>query len=183
MVDSLPEALEGCSLVFGTSARRRSIQWPEVDPRECAQLARDEAGKVAIVFGREHSGLSNEEMDLCHQLVHIPCNESFSSLNLAAAVQVISYEMRMAAVQGGDDKPVEEPPAPAEQMEGFFEHLRQTLLDLEFMNPNNPAKLMRQLRRLYNKARPTSVEINILRGILSASQGRKSMRRNGDDNE
>src|SRR3569833_2043462 len=95
-------ARAGCSLVFGTTARGRSIPWPAGDPRGAAQraLAAAPQGPVAIVFGREHSGLSNEELDRCNYLLHIPTNPDYSSLNLAAAVQVIAYELRMATQQG-----------------------------------------------------------------------------------
>ncbi len=181
----LDRALADCRLVFGTSARLRSLGWPQLDPRECAQRIKDEAayGSVAVVFGREHSGLSNAEMDRCHFLVHIPCDPQFSSLNLGAAVQVLSYEIRWACVS---DRPAaaktrEEAGnralATAAEMQDFYAHLEQALVDLGFLNPTYPRKLMRQLRRLFNRARPDQVELNILRGILSAAQGRKSMGR------
>ena len=100
--DSLQQALEGCSMVFGASARRRSISWPMVDARESAQLAVEmgASGEVAVVFGREHSGLTNEELEQCNYLVHIPSNRDYSSLNIAAAVQVIAYEVMMAVGTG-----------------------------------------------------------------------------------
>ncbi|MDX1251255.1 MAG: tRNA (cytosine(32)/uridine(32)-2'-O)-methyltransferase TrmJ [Gammaproteobacteria bacterium] len=171
--DSLDAALAGCSLVFGASARRRTIQWPEVDPRECAALALAEsaAGEVALVFGREHSGLTNAELERCHYLLHIPSNPDYSSLNLAAAVQVIAYEVMMAG-----DRPaapaVEEPPdrVTAAEMEKFYDHLQQTLFDIAFLDPANPRQLMRRLRRLFNRVQLDRNEYNILRGILTETQ-------------
>ncbi|MCB1758554.1 MAG: RNA methyltransferase [Gammaproteobacteria bacterium] len=179
--DSLDQALEGCSLVVGSSARLRSIGWPQVDPRRCAARLLDEVsggGEVAVLFGRESSGLSNSELDRCHYLVHIPANPDYSSLNLSQAVQVIGYELHMAALERME--PAESPvrqPAPAEALEGFFHHLQQAMLDIRFADPQQSDKLQRRLRRLFMRARPDQEEINILRGILSAAQGRKSMRR------
>ncbi len=171
--DSLPEALTGCALVVGASARLRHLKLPLRDPRESArEILRDAPqGEVAVVFGREHSGLTNEELALCHHLMHIPCDPAFSSLNVAAAVQVMCYELRMAAgaaLPASDD--TEEPPASAEDMERFHTHLRQTLEDIGFLDPDNSRVMMRRLRRLFNRARPDRVELNILRGILSTAQ-------------
>ena len=172
--DSLPEALTGCGLVIGASARLRHLKIPQLDPRQCAERVVSEARQrdVAIIFGREHSGLTNEELALCHYLMHIPSNPDYSSLNIAAAVQVMTYELQMAScVQGevasGEDA---EPPASAEEMERFYSHLRETLVDIGFLNPDNPRVMMRRLRRLFNRARPNQVEMNILRGILTAAQ-------------
>jgi len=180
--DSLEQALTGCRLVVGTSARSRNISWPVENPRQsAARLTREsESGEVALVFGREHAGLTNEELERCHYLVHIPSNPGFSSLNLAAAVQVLSYELMMAAPGQGvaiEDEARE--PAPAEEMESFYGHLEQTLVELEFLDANQPRKLMRRLRRLFNRARPDKTEINILRGILAAAEGRKLSKRAG----
>ncbi len=172
--DSLPEALAGCGLVIGASARLRHLKIPQLDPRQCAGRVIDEAQRmdVAIIFGREHSGLTNEELALCHYLMHIPSNPDYGSLNIAAAVQVMTYELQMAsrapgAVASGGD---EEPPVAAEEMERFYSHLRETLVDIGFLNPDNPRVMMRRLRRLFNRARPNQVEMNILRGILTAAQ-------------
>lgn len=171
----LDEALIGCGLVMGASARLRRLSIPEVTPRECARQAQQEWAntEVALIFGREHSGLTNDELGRCHKLIHIPCNPEFSSLNLAAAVQVICYELRLAA--SGELAPVsaeadEEPPVAAQDMERFYEHLQATLQDIDFLDPENPRIMMRRLRRLYNRARPNEVEMNILRGILTAAQ-------------
>ncbi len=173
--DTLSKALEGCSLVFGASARSlRTIPWPQVDVRGCAGLvaARSEGDEVAVLFGREDAGLSNDELELCNYLVHIPTNPDFSSLNIAAAIQVISYELYVAR-QGewqGTASNKEDVPASAEEVEGFFRHLQQTLVALEFLDPENPRLLMRRLRRLFNRAEMEKVEVNILRGILTSVQ-------------
>lgn len=173
---SLEQALEGCHFVVGTSARSRRISWPVENPRQTAVhlLEESKQGDVALVFGREHSGLTNDELEKCHYLVHIPSNPVYSSLNLAAAVQVLSYELMMAEPDK-NSHPEDElrELVPAEEMESFFVHLEQMLVDLEFLDSNQPRKLMRRLRRLFNRARPDKTEMNILRGILSAAQGRK----------
>ena len=172
--ESLETAISGCGLVLGTSARIRSLPMPQMDARATALRALAEAGmhEVAILFGRERYGLTNEEMQRCHALVHIPTNPEYSSLNLAQAVQVLTYELRIAALGGGGK--VEEPPGyePVDglQMERFYDHLEQALLDLRFLNPAQPKKLMMRLRRLFNRARPDQNEVNILRGILTAAQ-------------
>lgn len=184
---TLEEAIRDCCLVVGTSARRRTIAWPEFNAHDCAHLigVESERHRVALVFGREHSGLTNEELDCCHSLVHIPCNARFSSLNIAAAVQVIAYELMKTAqdmVPGGTeldahrhpDSPVDTGSpvrlASAGEMAGFYIHLQQTLITCGFLDPENPRQGMRRLRRLCNRARPDTMEINILRGILTAIQ-------------
>ena len=166
-------ALHGCRLVIGASARSRSIPCPVIAPDECARLACAESvqGQVAILFGCEQSGLSNAEIDRCHKLVQIPTNPEYGSLNLAAAVQIIGYELRVAhqrqhAAPAADDHV----PVTADEMERFYAHLEQVLVELEFLDPANPRQLMRRLRRLYSRARPDANEMNILRGILSAAQ-------------
>lgn len=172
--DSVESALEGCSLVLGTSARLRSLPLPQMDLRTAAQSALSEhAGQqIAIIFGQERAGLTNEEIQRCHELVHIDTNPDYSSLNLSQAVQVMSYELRMAVIgdAGGKIAPSDWVPVDAGQMEMFFVHLEQTLLDIKFMNPEQPKRLMARMRRLFNRARPDQNEINILRGILTATQ-------------
>ena len=179
--DSLQEALQGCRLVVGTSARRRSLQWPLLAPRACAVKLVEEsaAGPVALVFGRESSGLSNVELDHCHYLVHIPANPDYSSLNLAQAVQVLTYELYAGELQAGSTatQVVAEKVADATQMEGFFQHLMQTMRDLGFADPRQSDKLQRRLRRLFLRARPDEDEVNILRGLLSAAQSAKTTQR------
>ena len=178
---SLDDALQGCRLVIGTSARRRSLQWPLLSPGGCAErlLRESAAGQVALLFGRESSGLSNTELDRCNYLVHIPANPDYSSLNLSQAVQVLTYELYAGALRTGDAIPDEIPEivADAGQMEGFFQHLMQTMRDLGFADPRQSDRLQRRLRRLFLRARPDTDELNILRGLLSAAQGGKSMRR------
>ncbi|KRT55996.1 RNA methyltransferase [endosymbiont of Ridgeia piscesae] len=178
--DDLDSALQGCRLVIGTSARERSVAWSVLNPRECGGQVIEEAavGEVALVFGRENSGLSNEELDRCNLLVHIPTNSDYSSLNLGAAVQLLAYEVYLASLEEAD-KPLRAPRevASAEMLEGFHTHLAQALEDIGFADPRQSDKLLRRLRALFHRARPDRDEINILRGILSAAQGRKSMRR------
>jgi TrmH family RNA methyltransferase len=178
--DSLDGALQDCRLVLGTSARLRSLPLPVLDARRAAGQALAEAGaggegaarEVAVLFGRERYGLTNEEMQRCHFLVNIPANPEYSSLNIAQAVQIIAYELRVAAL-GIADISVDPPdwnPVDNVEMERFFEHLEQTLLEIKFLNPKQPKRLMARLRRLFNRARPDQNEINILRGILTATQ-------------
>ena len=171
--DDIDAALAGCHLVLGASARSRSIPCPVIGPRECARLACRESGsgRVAILFGCEQSGLSNSEIDRCHRLVQIPANPDYSSLNLAAAVQIICYEIFLADSGDVDDDGADTRQAvPADEMERFYAHLEQTLTQLGFLDPANPRQLMRRLRRLYNRARPDENEVNILRGMLTAAQ-------------
>ncbi len=176
--ETLEEAIADCALVIGASARRRSIAWPEYLPEEAAAKAREvsqRGASVAILFGREHSGLTNAELDRCHALLHIPTNPDYPSLNLGAAVQVVSYELRLAHLAGTRDGEGGEslPPAPAAAMEAFYDHLETTLVEIGFLDPDNPKQAMRRLRRLFNRAAPDEQELNLLRGILSAAQGAK----------
>lgn len=173
--DSLHEAVKDCALVIGASARLRSVNWPELDPRQCAELANSEAehSSVAIVFGREDSGLSNVELDKCQYLVHIPTNPGFQSLNIAAAIQVISYELYQVSRQGLEVIKQEQAQATVAQMEGFFNHMELALTDIGFLKPPSCQKLVRRLRRLYNRAQLDETDVNILRGVLSATQGKK----------
>lgn len=183
VVGTLQEAIADCQYVVGTSARSRHIPWPVVNPKElAAQLApilNDETKteKVGIVFGREDRGLTNEELHLCNHHVHIPSNEDFSSLNLAAAVQVISYELRMTklglanisdAPHWGTDWDIDL--ASSEETENLFAHLESTLIDIDFLDPENPRQLMTRLRRLFLRSQLDKVEVNVLRGILTATQ-------------
>jgi TrmH family RNA methyltransferase len=177
--NSLDAALAGCSLVLGTSARLRSLPMPQLDVRMAAERALAEgrpeasgAQDVAVLFGRERYGLTNDEMQRCNQLVHIDTNPEYGSLNLAQAVQVVAYELRMKAIGGAGVEltPPDWVPVDAGQMERLFVHLEETLLQIEFLNPDQPKRLMMRLRRLFNRARPDQNEINILRGILAASQ-------------
>jgi tRNA (cytidine32/uridine32-2'-O)-methyltransferase len=166
-------ALSGCRLVLGASARSRSIPCPVINPAESAHKAHveSEQSEVALLFGCERSGLSNTEIDRCQYLVQIPANPEYGSLNLAAAVQIISYEILVAHEQPRQVVDVPDyVPANAGEMERFYQHLEETLVGLDFLDPDNPRQLMRRLRRLYNRARPDENEVNILRGMLSAAQ-------------
>jgi TrmH family RNA methyltransferase len=169
--DSLPAAIADCTLVIGASARPRSIELPPLEPHACAGqvLAHAVRGEVALVFGPEHSGLSNAQLDLCQQRVCIPSNPDFPSLNLAAAVQVLAYELyRQAGAAPAAPQP-RNPPASRDEVERLFVHLEQTLNGLDFLLPSNPQRAMRRLRALVNRAAPDQNEIQILRGILSAT--------------
>ena len=183
VVATLEEALAGCALVLGTSARDRRIPWPLLDPRECATASLERAeqgGEVALVFGREYAGLTNEELQRCHFHVHIPSCPEFSSLNLAAAVQVLTYEVRMAwlAAQGQPTKMeklettamLDAQPVTADELEHYFGHLEQTLIEIGFLDPAKPRHLMPRLRRLYGRSGISKLEMNILRGILTETQ-------------
>ena len=174
--DDLKAAISDCQLVIGCSARPRTISWPELNPRESAIkcISQPKENNIALIFGRENSGLKNYELDLCHYLLRIPCNENYSSLNLAAAVQVVVYELFMA--KGDDQNPTiigdkdKNPLATAEQMSLFYQHLQKTLADIGFLRPEKTASLMRRLRRIYNRTQLDSKELDILRGILRFSQ-------------
>ncbi|MEZ3135518.1 tRNA (cytosine(32)/uridine(32)-2'-O)-methyltransferase TrmJ [Stutzerimonas kunmingensis] len=183
VVATLEEALAGCSLVLGTSARDRRIPWPLLDPRECASVSVEQSaggGEVALVFGREYAGLTNEELQRCQYHVHIPSDPQFSSLNLAAAVQVLTYEVRMAwlAAEGRPTKVeklettamLDAQPVTVDELENYFGHLERTLVDIGFLDPTKPRHLMPRLRRLYGRSGISKLEMNILRGILTETQ-------------
>lgn len=175
---TLEEAIGDSGLVIGASARLRSIPWPQLTPRECAALLAARPGGAAILFGREHSGLSNEELERCHYLLHIPCNPEFSSLNIAAALQVVAYEIHLAAQGAPEPQPPASPPATAGQMESFYQHLDATLHGIGFLHDTKagPA-LTRRLRRIFNRAQLEQEELHILRGILTAVQ--RQLKRQG----
>jgi tRNA/rRNA methyltransferase/tRNA (cytidine32/uridine32-2'-O)-methyltransferase len=180
VVPNLESAIADCCYVAGASARSRTIGWPSMPPRECAEkLMRESAhGPVAVVFGPEKSGLTNDDLDRCHTLLTIPTDPGFSSLNLAMAVQVISYELRLARAHAPATlQAPEAPPATAEELENFYVHLEQVLTVSGFLNPDNPRHLMRRLRRLFLRAQPDKNEINILRGILAALDPERNGRR------
>lgn len=187
VVGTLGEAIDDCVMVMGTSARGRKVPWPVIPPPDAAYKAFEHApqGPVALVFGRENHGLSNEELQRCHFHIHIPSNQDYSSLNLAMAVQVVTYELRMhylRSLEGGEgsaqltpmvapgDPGWDSPLAPVREVEGLFEHLEKVLVEIEFHRRDNPRQLMSRLRRLLQRAQPDQMEINILRGVLSAIQ-------------
>ncbi len=182
VVGDLDAAIADCELVVGASARLRRVEWPQLEPKPCAQavLRAAYSASVAVVFGREKAGLTNDELARCRYLVNIPSNPAYSSLNIAMAVQVVTYEIYAASTAysaPGAMSDARDERATAEQMQGLFEHLLQTLGDIGFTDPQRSVKLMRRLRRLFHRAELDPKDVNILRGILSAAQGRKSMRR------
>jgi TrmH family RNA methyltransferase len=177
VVESLEEAIKDCVFVAGASARPRSLAWPYMEPRDCAAkfIELREGGVVAAVFGPEKSGLSNSDLDHCDTLLTIPTDPDFSSLNIAMSVQVFTYELRMAAIGG---KPAhyeyDAPLATSGELEKFFDHLEQVLTDVKFLNPENPRHLMRRLRRMFIRTQVDKNEVNILRGMLSAIDKKKT---------
>jgi len=172
--DSLRQAVGDCQIVIGTSARSRSIPWPVVSPRVCAEqlLNRTTPDKVAILFGRESSGLTNDELETCSGMIQIPTHEQYSSLNIAAAVQIICYELMTAAQIGGlrTEQLNTVPLATQEQMTQFYRHLRECMIDIGYLDPHRPRRLMRRMKRLFNRARLDENELSIMRGLLSAAQ-------------
>ncbi len=169
IVPTLADAIKDCGLVIGTSARSRTLSWPMIEPRECGLKLVEEVQQypVALVFGRENSGLTNEELQQCHYHVCIPANPDYSSLNLAAAVQTLCYEIRMASLAEQPETAEGEYPL-VEDLERFYGHLEQTLTHTGFIVKQHPGQVMAKLRRLFNRARPEAHELNILRGILSS---------------
>lgn len=196
--ESLKHAIADCRVVIGTSARARQLAVPLKSCRDIAQeiaeLATDSDDatyRVAMVFGQERSGLSNESLDLCTRLLRIPCNPDFSSLNLGSAVQVVAYELSQSVVSVPQGAPVPMPgkwkgmdedatsaastdpddlPATSENMERFFEHLDRVMVETGFLNPDNPRHLRRKVRRYFESNRPTGSELSLFRGILSATE-------------
>lgn len=171
VVNSLAEALHGCVTVYAATARGRSLAIPTLSARETGEaIASSTDAQVALVFGRECSGLTNDELSLAHRAICIPTSAEFKSLNLAQAVQIVCYECFMAQTQPKEiavklDKGDER--ASMEQMAGLYGHLEKTLIDIEFLKPKQSATLMQRLKRLYNRAELSVNELNILRGILS----------------
>lgn len=187
VVQSLDEAISDSQIVVGASARTRKMVWPLINPRACADLVLQSQSaevkpKVSILFGREASGLTNEELQKCHYHVNIPANPDYASLNLAMAVQVVSYELRMSALQSDhvedddanlvsnilspDHESWDGELASASEVEGFLGHLESTLIEIGYHDPNNPRMLMSRLRRLFQRAHMDKMEVNIMRGIL-----------------
>lgn len=169
-VATLEEAVRDCGLVVGTSARSRTHSWPMLGPRDCGVKLVQEVQNfpVALVFGRENNGLTNEELQQCHFHVCIPANPEYSSLNLAAAVQTLCYEIRMAFLDIDNIPETEDVYPLNDDLERFYTHLEKSLTKTGFIVKNHPGMVMTKLRRLFNRARPESLELNILRGILSS---------------
>lgn len=180
----LDEAIADCQLVVGTSARGRRIPWPQLAPDEAAErlVGAGHDQRVAVLFGRERTGLTNDELDRCQLLVNIPTDPDFSSLNLAAAAQVMAYELRRAFLrsprgpQGSEDM-LGEPLASVADIQRFYEHLERVLIETGFLDPANPRLLMRRLTRLFNRVELTTNEVNILRGILTSVTQEQNSRR------
>jgi len=173
VTDCLSAAISDCHLVIATSARRRDLELQCLSPREMAATVATHADntEVAIVFGREHAGLTNDELLQAHFHVTIPSVSTFSSLNLAQAVQVIAYELRMCVLDPvADLAELQENRATMEEIEQFHAHLRDVLIAIDFLKPSNPRKLLQRLRRLFNRAQLEHVEVNILRGFLTQVQ-------------
>jgi tRNA (cytidine32/uridine32-2'-O)-methyltransferase len=174
LADSVPQAVADCTRVYGLSARRRGVSLPELDPRRAAAEIAPllEAGReVALLFGNERAGLDNDELSLCHAMIRIPSDAAFSSLNLAQAVQVMAWELRMATlgdVPGVPEAP--DAPASADEMERFFEHLFATLHEIDFHKGRSAKTIEQRLRRLFQRATPDTRELRILHGILADAE-------------
>lgn len=186
--DSLEDAISDCVSVYGTSARSRSMEWSVSDVPEVAERIKNEQTSAAVVFGRERSGLTNEELACCNGRLWIPSNPDFSSLNLASAVQVVTYELRRSVGFGyqshspvaTSEKPLQphvghladttddDPPADHAAMQHFFNHLESVMINTGFLNPDNPRLLMQRLRRLFSRSQILHSEVQILRGFLTA---------------
>lgn len=187
VVGSLQAAIADCHMVIGSSARHeRSLSWDVFDSRRCGELVaetltKSKLVKVALVFGRERTGLNNEELSYCHHLVHIPTNPEYSSLNLASAVQILAYECRVALL-ASEKGPInnhaseimdvfnEEEIVTTKDMQGYYDQLQDLMVETGFLDPEEPRLLMPRLRRLYGRLHIRRSELNILRGILSAFQ-------------
>ncbi|EGR0938827.1 RNA methyltransferase, TrmH family [Vibrio cholerae] len=172
---TLEAAVADCGLVVGTSARSRTLEWPMLEPRECGEKLISEANQhsVAMVFGRERTGLTNDELQLCHYHVCVPANPEYSSLNLAMAVQLLSYEVRIAYLalqQSSQSSTLQEEYPRHQELERFYAHLEQVIMQTEFISAQQPGQVMNKLRRMFTRARPEAQEINILRGILTSVQ-------------
>lgn len=168
--ENLETALSGVGLVAGITARSRRMSARSIDVRSFAQHARHESmtQPIALLFGREHSGLSNAELDHCHYAVHIPANPAYGVLNLAAAVQVVAYELFMAARETTQAMEPATAMASFEHLEGLYQHLERVLDEVGYLHQRNPELLMRRLRNLFGRARPSQADVDALRGALKA---------------
>ncbi|HAU1639608.1 TPA: tRNA (cytosine(32)/uridine(32)-2'-O)-methyltransferase TrmJ [Legionella pneumophila] len=173
VTNTLDDALIGCQLILGTSARPRGLSLPGLIPASCAELINQQSDntQVAIVFGREHAGLTNEELLKCHYHINIPSNPDYSSLNLAQAVQIIAYELRMKLLSPRAEVALRnEEQATADEIEQFYEHLKEVFIEIKFLRTSNPRRLMQRVRRLFNRINLEKMEVSILRGMLSQVQ-------------
>ena len=184
---SLDEAIANCSLVIGTSARSRNStsNRPMLEAEACADaLLKESVNRpVALVFGQETMGLTNEELEKCHFHVCIDANPDYPVLNVASAIQILCYELRKASVRFNqkDTPPQTENYPLQEELELFYQHLEQTLMDIDFIIQQHPGRVMKRLRRLFNRARPESKELNMLRGILASAQRARDLKNNSND--
>ncbi|TAN04374.1 MAG: RNA methyltransferase [Rhodanobacteraceae bacterium] len=174
LADSVPAAVADCTRVYGLSARRRGVSLPELDPRSAvAEIARllEKGREVALLFGNERSGLDNDELSVCHAMIRIASVEDFSSLNLAQAVQVMAWELRMAMLDGMPaPQEAREKPASADEMERFFAHLFTTLHEIDFHKGRSAQTIELRLRRLFHRALPDARELRILHGVLADAE-------------
>ena len=174
--ETLLESVSDCEVVIGTSARNRKVPWPVLNPKNASieiNKAVKNSSKVAIVFGREDRGLTNEELGLCNLHVHIPTAEEYSSLNLAQAVQIITYEIRMSFMGKENlenNKEWDVGLATSEQTERLIEHMDELMKEVEFYDTENPRKLLMRVRRLFKRSRIDVMEANIFRGLFSTIQ-------------
>tara|TARA_Y100000996_G_scaffold214630_1_gene168465 strand:+ start:2083 stop:2841 length:759 start_codon:yes stop_codon:yes gene_type:complete len=173
---SLLESVKDCEMVIGTSARNRKVPWPVLDPKNASKEINSNVrnnSKVAIVFGREDRGLTNEELGICNLHVHIPTNEDYTSLNLAQAVQIMTYEVRMSFI-GEDniesDQEWDVDIATSDQTERLIEHMDELMQDVEFYDIENPRKLLMRVRRFFKRSGIDVMEANIFRGLFSTIQ-------------
>jgi len=172
IVSELSEALDGVHIAIGASARIRGIDWPLLAPREAALKHRESleangSHRAAWVLGREDTGLTNQELAACQYHVHIPTSEEYSSLNVAAALQVLAYESRLNLIAAQTEPEGELELADGKAVEGFFDHLESVLLKIGFHRKNDPKVMMIKVKRIFQKARLEMAEVAILRGVLS----------------
>lgn len=174
VVTTLKEALHGCHLVYGTSARKRTLSWPVFEARDAAKhiitAVKQSHQEIAILYGCEKYGLSNEDLENCNYQIFIPTSDEYSSLNLSHAVQVINYELLMAYRQTDEQKSIdstsESEIATFEEMDSFYKHLEKAMLHVRFLDRTEPGQLMARLKRIFSRAKPDKVELKILRGFL-----------------
>lgn len=173
--DSLDQALADCHWVAGASARHRRIPWPSGDVRSVAkELAQQAArGPAAVLFGREASGLTNEELRRCHKHLHIPASPAYPSLNLAMAVQLVAYELYLQAAEPPPPPQWDRPPARMQEVEALLKRFEAELTDAEFLDAGNPGQTMTRLRRLLTRVQPDATEVALLHGVLTSLRQRR----------
>jgi len=180
ITSTLEDALTGCNYVIGATSRSRSLGWPTLEPRECVEMISKKiaSSKVAVIFGPEHSGLNNEDLSRCNSVINIPSNKLFSSLNLAMAVQIICYELKIYVDRKNTPKGIDSSNlATSEELEGFHKHLEGLLEHSGFMKKERSKQLKLRLRRLFNRVILKKQEINILRGILVSLDVRNKLKK------